>query len=174
MSPQSTEHNAAIWQRLIEGQQAIAHAEREFSLARQIFLSEGVDRVALLREALRGRDRLTALQVAEDLNTAERLALFDELIFLVSFSHGALPRVRNLILSLPRDWVLANIEEKAEPLLRDGSYDEYRRFLELYVLLDHDLALKLAQRAAVCADEDIREAGEDFLEKLKPEDGKPA
>ena len=55
-----------------------------------------------------------------------------------------------------------------EPYLCTGSYDEYRRFLELYRALDRELAWKLARRAAAHGDEDIREAGEDFLESLEP------
>jgi len=38
--------------------------------------------------------------------------------------------------------------------------------LELYRLIDRDLTLRLAGRAAAHGDEDIREAGEDFLVAL--------
>ncbi len=74
---------------------------------------------------------------------------------------------RDAILSLPSDWVLARIEQVSEPYLLTGTHEEYRRFLELYQELDHPLTLALAQRAASHPDPDIREAGEDFLERLK-------
>ena len=60
-----------------------------------------------------------------------------------------------------------DMEALAEPLLADGTDDEYRRFLELYSELDNDLARKLAQRAAQHIDLHVREAGEDFLTILE-------
>jgi hypothetical protein len=92
-------------------------------------------------------------------------------VFLASFSHGSIQAVRKLILSLPRDWVLSRIEEVAEPILRSGDYDEYRRLLELYFELDRELASRLAARARAQEDEDVREAGEDFLDRLGRETG---
>ncbi len=87
-------------------------------------------------------------------------------MFLAGFSHGSIRTVRELILSLPRDLVLGRIEQETEPLLREGTYDEYRRFLELYEHLDERLTANLARRAASHPDADIREAGEDYL--LRP------
>ena len=86
-------------------------------------------------------------------------------MFLASFGHGSIEAVRDLILSLPRDWVINDIEREAEPLLQKGDYDEHRRFLELYELLDADMTQRLARRAAANPDPDIREAGEDHLVK---------
>jgi hypothetical protein len=131
------------------------------------FLADGVDRVNVLRPVLRGPERSSALAVAHFLKTPERMELFPEWVFLASFSHGSVQVPRDIIASLPRDWVLSHIEQEAEPLLRQGSYDEYRRLLELFELLDRDLTLRLARRAAAHSDPDIREAGEDFLGKLK-------
>ena len=108
---------------------------------------------------------MAALYVLPYVKAPELMQLFSELVFLASFGHGAIGTVRQAILSLPREWVLARMEQEAEPLLRDGTYDEYRRFLELYELMDMELTLKLARRAAAHADDDIREAGEDFLAK---------
>jgi hypothetical protein len=48
----------------------------------------------------------------------------------------------------------------------NGTYDEYRRFLELYIEIDTELTKKLAMRAIQSPDFDIREAGEDFLIKI--------
>ena len=51
------------------------------------------------------------------------MELFPEWVFLASWAHGAIQVPRDMILSLPRDWVLARIEQEAEPFLRDGTYD---------------------------------------------------
>lgn len=163
MNQQCVSLNETIWQRLVE-------SNRAHSLAFREFLADGVDRIPLLRQALRagGIEKMTALDVVPYLTISERLQLYGDLVFLASFAHGTIQAVRHLILSLPREWVLQTLEQQAEPLLRDGTYDEYRRFLELYELLDRELTLRLARRAAAHADPDIREAGEDFLEKLMP------
>ncbi len=161
MTEQISEHDRHLWKQLME-------SYNDFSVVLGKFLLEDVDRISLMRRALRGSDQAIALFIASYMKPTELVELFDQLVFLASFVHGSLQTVRKLILALPREWVLANIESVAEPLLQDGTYDEYRRFLELYIQLDRNLALKLARRAAENPDEDIHEAGEDFLEKLKP------
>jgi hypothetical protein len=144
-------------------------ANRDYMLAFREFCAKGVEHVPAVRHGLRsgGVDQATALTVFAYLSLDEQQDLFRDLVFLASSSHGSIQRVRDLILTLPRDWVLAHIEREAEPLLRQGTYDEYRRFLELYELLDLDLTLKLARRAAAHEDPDIREAGEEYLEKFQ-------
>jgi hypothetical protein len=97
----------------------------------------------------------------------EQLQLFNELIFLSSFSHGAVEAVRKIILALPKGWVIYNMERFADPIIKNGSYDEYRRLLEPYVEIDHDLAERLAKRTAMHDDPNIKEAGEEFITKLK-------
>jgi hypothetical protein len=124
------------------------------------------DKIDAMRQALRGQERITALALAAALTSAERQQLFSKWVFLSSWAHGSIQVARDMIVSLPRDWVLSHIEREAEQYLRDGTYDEYRRFLELYDLLDRALTAILAHRAAAHSDFDIREAGEDFLERL--------
>jgi hypothetical protein len=67
---------------------------------------------------------------------------------------------------MPRDWVLDRIEGVVEPLLTGATDDEHRRFLELFEILDHELTLRFARRAAAHPDRDIREAGEEYLTAL--------
>lgn len=165
MNQQLIDVNEALWHRLVESNTA-------FMLAWRDFLAKGVEHVSWVRQGLRsgGVARATALQAIPYLSVPERMQLYSDLVFLASSAHGAIQTVRDQILSLPRDWVLTTIEQEAEPFLREGTYDEYRRFLELYELLDRSLTLRLAHRAAAHADPDIREAGEEFLERLNPDD----
>lgn len=155
----SMSKNSITWARLVE-------SHKNFTLALQDFFEKEVDRVGILRSALRGNDRFTAISIAGYLTKDELLQLFPDLLSLASFSHGAIETVRDLIKSLPLERVLDNIEQVAEPLLNEGGYDEYRRLLELYVEIDRDLAIKLAKKALENSDYDIREAGEDFMKKL--------
>ena len=117
-----------------------------------------------------GMERATALQVFPYLTADEQLQAFPDLVFLASSAHGSLGVVRNAILALPRDYVLNNVEKEAEGYLRDVTYDEFRRFLELFWLLDRGMTRRLAERAAGQIDADIREAGVDFLEKLSADE----
>lgn len=151
--------NSITWEKLVE-------SHKSFTLALRDFFEQDIDRVGILRSALQGNDKFTAISVAGYLSKNDLLQLFPELLHLASFSHGAIESVRTLIRSLPLKWVLANVEEAAEPLLTEGSYDEYRRLLELYVEIDRDLALKLARRALQNSDHDIKEVGRDFMKNL--------
>ncbi|MGH9848601.1 MAG: hypothetical protein ACREBD_01965 [Blastocatellia bacterium] len=168
MNPQSSVsvHENAVWERLVESHEAFLSASKDF-------FSERVDHVSCLHHAFHSEDRETAIYLAQYLDESDLKELFGDLVFLASFSHGSIQAVRRLILSLPREWVLAQIENFAEPILASGDYDEYRRLLELYLELDHELAFKLASKASQHEDEDIKEAGEDFLERLRLGSGNP-
>ncbi|WP_169238278.1 hypothetical protein [Candidatus Roseilinea sp. NK_OTU-006] len=164
MSQLSSLISVAVWRNLVEKH----HSGNDDDFAESIsrFLANDIDRVAVMKQALRGKDRATAVYVLPRLPVSELQELFEELVFLASFSHGAVQAVRNVILSLPREWILDRIEDAAEPLLVNGTYDEYRRLLELYMDMDRHRAKKLALRAAASHDNDIKETGEDFLRRL--------
>lgn len=87
--------------------------------------------------------------------------MLNALVDLASISHSDIELGRQGILSLPKTWLLENIEKIAEPLLKNGTDEEYRRLLELYIQIDRELTERLAKRAQH-EDSDIREVGEDF------------
>ena len=138
-----------------------------YSEALRKFVSEGVDRVSLVRELIR-EDIVVALKLAEYLSESEHKQLFN--IWVGGASHHKYVQIyRKFILALPRNWVLERIEAIAEPYLASGDMEEYRRYLELYLLLDEELTRKLAHRALEHSDPDVIEAGQDFLEILGDE-----
>src|SRR5437660_1291660 len=143
MNQQTTDGNAALWERLVE-------CNLEYSRAFRAFCAEGVQRVPWVRKGLHsgGIDRATALTVLPYMSVAERLELFSDLVDVARAAHGPVDAVWKLILSLPRDWVLAHIEQEVEPILRGEEEDDYWMFLQLYAQLDRDLTRKLAHRAA--------------------------
>ena len=158
MSKQETTDSDRIWQQLVE----------EYSLWAQVlkeFFSKETDRIAILQRAFKKGDIAPALHVMQYMAPDELTTLFDELIHF-STSHGYAGSVREIILSLPRNWVLSNIEKTVEPHLVGATEDEYRRFLELYLLLDKDLTQRLIQRAINHPDNEIREVGRDFQNSL--------
>jgi hypothetical protein len=153
---ESKAQNTRLWSALLE-------TELAFTAARMDFLARSIDRMEVIREALHDpAQRGTGLRVLPYLKVEERQELFKDLVELASVGHSDIALCREAILSLPREWVVANIERFAEPLLQAGDYEEYRRLLELYNELDSDLTSRLATRAAQSEDADIREAGEDF------------
>jgi hypothetical protein len=153
------DNEKSVWDRLSTSYMMYAQALKDF-------FSGDVDHIRLMKIALMGKDRIIAIHLLQYLSQSEHLQLFDELVYLSSFSHGSIEAVRQVILAMPRDWVLENIEQTTEPLLKNGTYDEYRRLLELYLELDPEITLKLAQRAIKHEDPDIREVGVDFINKL--------
>lgn len=159
-STETDKRDRALWR-------AVFEAGRDLPAARAAFVIGAADPIAMLREALHDPgQRHAALGMLSSFPASERQKLFADLVELASVGHSYIALCREAILSLPRAWVVANIEEHAEPLFhgeRPDEYEEYRRLLELYSDLDADLTRRLARRAAQSADEDIREAGTDFL-----------
>lgn len=160
MKEELVDSYTGIWNRLVK-------ASNEYSLVLREFLAlEESKRVMLMHQALRGPGRHTSLIILGYLDVADLKELFEDLVFLASFSHGAINTVREAILTLPREWVLERIEQVAEPFLLTDDSEEYRRILELYFELSPQMTHKLAQRALKNPNEEIQEAGQDFLDRL--------
>ena len=130
------------------------------------FISANPDWIEIIKGELHGRNSNGVFVVLRYLNTKQLQEIFEELVYFASTQSGHTLYFRNLILSLPHDWVLERIENFVEPILETGDYREYRGVLDLYWELDKGLAKKIADRAKKSDDYDIREAGLDFLEAL--------
>lgn len=158
---QSSGNEAELWHKVFEKE--IAYIQ-----ARQNFIKNCTDRIGLIKKALHNpTERGTALRLIEYLKLEERQSLFDDLVDLASVAHSDIELCRKAILSLPKMWVLANLEKSAEPLLQDGTDEEYRRLLELYIEIDREVTQRLALRALQHDDPDIHEVGEDFQNYLE-------
>ena len=121
------------------------------------------DRVDSLRKALQNPvQRGTALRLLDYLNLEERQQLFPDLLDLASVAHADIQLCREAILSLPKTWILEHLENEAESILKNGTDEEYRRLLELYLRIDEKITARLIQRALQHENSDIREVGEDF------------
>jgi hypothetical protein len=133
------------------------------------FFRPNVDRVELIRGALKlpgGNNRAAAVALLKKMSLEDQQLLFPELIQLARSAHGPVGAVREIIASLPREWVLERIDAQVEPILRKEEYDDYWMFLELFEKLDPMRAVKLARRAAGSADASIREFGLERLANL--------
>ena len=145
-------------------------AYANFVKARMKFFQKSPEIVATLRRALDNPgERILALETAALLPIDQRQSLFFDLLTCASYCHGATALSRDLILSLPREWVLQHIEDAAEPILQTGGYEEYQALLDLYFLLDQDLTRRLATRALNQSDPELNEIASDFLTELDSE-----
>ncbi|WP_419686034.1 hypothetical protein ACN22W_02270 [Burkholderia theae] len=108
-------------------------------------------------------ERALAIDLVSGYPDAERVIFFKQLVSMASYVNGFTERCRDLILDLPRDWVMKNIEAEVDELLADGDYEEYRCLLELCRKLDRELMVKFARRALDSPDEDVKDVGADFL-----------
>jgi hypothetical protein len=160
MSESQVPYDRDVWNDLV-GHHTALHS------AVQTFLSTNINRVAVLRLALQRGEIPAVLYVAQFMAEAELMQLLPEWVDLVSNAHRHIAAGREIIRTLPRAWVVAHIEGIAAPLLQQGSEDEYRRLLELYSTLDRDLTWRLIRQALQHEDQDIREAGEDFRQKMQ-------
>ncbi|MCA7977679.1 hypothetical protein LGM57_15240 [Burkholderia cepacia] len=110
-------------------------------------------------------ERAMAIDLVLSYPESERVDFFKQLISMSSYVNGFTEECRNLILELPRDWVMKNIEAEVDGVLVNGGYEEYRCLLELCCELDRGLMIKFAKRALDSSDEDIKDAGADFLSR---------
>lgn len=149
----------SLWRAVID-----AHAAS--LTAQQRFVTECSDPLPLFRRSLADpRERRWRMFLRHQPDSV-RLVLLDALLDLATVGHREIGMVRDVILAMPRDAVRIRWAERQEELLRDAGEEEYRRLLELLEHLDADACRQLAQRASQHDDEEIREAGTDFLERL--------
>ena len=137
---QPPENDTELWHKVFEKE--IAYIQ-----SRQDFINNCTDRIALIKKALQNpTERGTALRLIVYLKLEERQRLFDALVDLASVSHSDIELCRKAILSLPKTWVLANIERSAESLLQDVTDQEHRRVLQLYIHIDRELTQRVGIR----------------------------
>ncbi len=161
MNPHTPHDDTVIWKRLVNSYLDLSQALKEF-------FSQGRERVSLVREGFAQGDIPAALYVSRYMAVSELCQLFNELIH-ISISPAYAGTAREIILLLPKEWILSHIEEVVEPILQHDTEEEFRRIFELYLNLEKTLAYRLAERAINHPNKEIKEAGEDFFYILSQE-----
>lgn len=158
----------SVWDQLTDLHFAYNQAGIAYTRAMQQFLADDIDHVAFLRQGLRENTHIGRMsqRILRGLKAEEALQLLPEILYAYCHftSDGDLQQPRDFVLSLPHAAVLDKIEEASEPLLIDGTADQYRRLLELYEQIDGALLQRLAERALRSQDAEVSEAGADYLE----------
>lgn len=139
-------------------------AERQFSNARGRLLAAHASLHDVLDPALRDpAQRRSALRFLQTLDEPTRREYFPTLIGLASVGHVDIALVRDVILSLDREWLSSAVWAPVEERLHaEATDEEYRRYAELLRVLDPKLLGRLVELALSSGDEDTREVGEDF------------
>lgn len=148
--------NSNFWKELDDAYAQFSVAKDKYIKLREI-ARQSIDVVAEFRVGAPGISREIAFEKAKDLSIEERKIIFPDLVAYASYAHGFTEASRDLILGLPREWVLLNIEKVAAPILKNGSHEEYSAFLDLYKLISPSLFDSLIRRCAMSDDFEIRE-----------------
>jgi hypothetical protein len=104
--------------------------------------------------------------LAPFLSLEQIVPLTDSLIAIYLESQGWTGQSREILLRLPRRFLIQKMKEQIDVLRQKGTYWEFRRFLELANSVDHELRAEVAEIARNSDDSDIQEAGEDFAEPI--------
>ena len=139
--------------------------ETELNIQVQKFLDESIDHIAILKFGLSQSSAhiLASFQVLERFTPQALIPFLQDLLSLVAYSQRHINEAAELIIKMPRDWVVANIEKESEQLLSENSYYEYQQIMSLYQDLDQELASRFAQSTLTNPDPDIRDIGKYYL-----------
>jgi hypothetical protein len=150
-----------VWRRWVQAEIASEAAQRDFLGS----FSENL--VHFVEESLNNaEERSAAFRITRNLPIAERQRLFTQLLRLACESSyvPTIIQAREIILTLPRPFVVGKYELAVQTWVSSGDEWTCRRVLELAALLEKDLTLRLAAQVRRRAEGDIRKAAQDFLE----------
>ena len=138
--------------------------EFEYYTARyHLHLKHRSELLALVKQGLESaRDAHLAFQMAKALTEEEKLTLLPILLGWCS-SMKYSKEARDLILHMPREYLLENIEVAVEPTLAQNDFLDWVNILSLFADLDLAVAHRQANKMLAHSDSELREWGEEFL-----------
>jgi hypothetical protein len=136
-----------------------------------VFNQPKTELLAVIKYGLSIGERAAALDLMRLLKEEDLKLFFSEMLRLASSFNANTRAFHKLILTISKSWLVENIESYAEPIIaREDTHEEHMVLMELYMEIDTNLAVRLAERAINNSEEDIREWGIEMLEKLQSED----
>jgi hypothetical protein len=100
-----------------------------------------------------------ALELYPYMTVEDQKLSFGQLLKIASSRHSLTRQFADAICAFPADWLLANIERFAEPLLK--SEEAYWQMYSIYSRLDRQLASRLIAKATAASDPDIQSFAHD-------------
>lgn len=157
------------WSRLVETHCSPSATSSESERARETLLAGG-NRVSTIKSHL-VRDPFwwLAHSLVGELTIEERVVLLPELIHrLFNTRIGDLLEIYDLLLSLPKERLLAEVETLAKPHLAQNDDQDWAILLTLCEEIDSALAVRIAVTATENEAAETREVGFAFLAKKTP------
>jgi hypothetical protein len=151
----------AQWKHFLQVYQAYTVAKRDLLLNDAEQITEVIGKASILPE-----QRAAALDVAKSLSPEQLQMIISNLLAIASSLNGQMDTARDLILTIPRTWLLEHIEDAAESVLMREDDEDYRGLFELYLRIERQLARRLAERAVASQKPEVVEAGKYFMEVL--------
>ena len=153
-----------LWQRFVAAENRYCAARMDLPAAKSALLGSNADITAILRQALSTvADRGAALRLLLELDESVRREVFPILVDVASVGHRDIQLVRDVILSIDREWVLEHIPVYVSEILeRSTEYEEYRRLAELLDMIHSPYLAALVEKAGQSNDIDILEVAEDY------------
>lgn len=152
---------ATLWRRYADNQ-----TEAE-AIRKELLSGNRVELLSQLTKALHlPGERLYALRLLQQMPVQDRQALMPGLLALATWQNQVTDLAREIVFSVPKDWLRANIIRCGEPLLNGPDHQEIWGMLDLTSRIDRQLALDLARRFTKHENPDIRDAGETYVAKL--------
>ncbi len=158
-----------------EHSEAALEAFRRVKVAFDTYISERMRLHATFRAEIPGlvasalegssRDVTLAFELLPGLTVEERQGLLRQFVELCSDQSAG--RAKAAILDLPNDWLRDNVEAAAERLLAGSDYMDWANLLEVVSRIDPAVEKRIAERAALHGDSEIRELGEEHLRRLE-------
>jgi hypothetical protein len=157
-----------ISQEAISSWNEVVRLWKEHLLARyNLYHNHRTELLALVSRALYSPDAAVAFDIASTLTPEEKRTLLPKLLNLCSSGHAG--NAKEMILEMPHDWLVENIEAASEPTLALNDFLDWVNILEVYDRIDQRLGRRLAERMIAHSDPDLKEWGAEFLEKEKGE-----
>jgi hypothetical protein len=157
MDTPATDEEQTLWNNVVD-------KYRDYVQARIDLFRNASSIVSLLRKALKNiNHRIVALEIAEILDQEKKKQLLSDLIPIACYPKGDSYLAWNIILSLPKNWLIENIEVAAESMLQSNNANDYVGLLSLCRSVDGNLARKVADRALQHPDPSVRQEVKDFV-----------
>lgn len=134
----------------------------------RVSLLNGGPVINLVHQALdRPGQRGAAFELIGHLSTKEKEDLLPALVDLACFSNKYRTDAFLAICSLPRRWVVANIEPQAELIFSRASEEEFGLLLHLLFEVSPELGRTIAERGLHHHNEDIKHIAATFLSEVQ-------
>jgi hypothetical protein len=156
------DNKLTLWESLVA-------AHNNYIEQRKLFFKEE-GYMDVIKSMLFPGERGLALELISILPAQKKAFFLKDIIHLGSFVHGFTEKCWELISDMPSEYVAKNIEKEVDEMLLvykdDNVYEVYRCLLTFCDRLGYsELVQKIALRALNSSDNDVKEAGMDFIKR---------